>query len=168
MGFLGASLIILSILWLLKISIKNKAISIFGLIENDKTIYFQSSGKFSISTVKGRFVEVKNGFNVLITQNFKNSIPLTTQNLKFGIRTYINFHVGNEFLRFDVSESGSYKIEIENPEFLIVKEPKFGAKRVKERIETSEIELAVIKFYPFWHRLVSISMILGGLVLLLI
>lgn len=166
MQFFGTLLIIFAISWLLKTSIKNKTIFIFGLTEKENTLYFHNNGQFSISTVKGRFVEVKSGFNVLITQNFKNSAPLSLHNLKFGIRTFINFHVGKEFVKFTISDPGSYKIEVENPEMLIVKEPRFGVKRVNDRIETCEIELAVIKFYPFWHRLVSISMILIGFLII--
>lgn len=168
MNYFGIILIFSGILWLLKISLKNKPITIFGLTDRNISIYFNNTGKFSVSTVKGRFVEIGNGFKLNIIQNFKNSNPLITKKLKFGIRTFIKNHFGSEFIKFRINEPGSYKIELEKIDKLIVKEPRFGTKRVKDRIETSEIELAIIKFYPFWHRLISIMSISFGIILILI
>lgn len=167
-GNIGMILIFIGIIWLVKLTINNKPISYIKLTEKEKSFYFNDEGKYAISTVKGRFVTMLDEFRIIIAQNFKSNADLPIDKLKMTNRTYNKWHIGIEFLVFQIKESGSYRIGVENPEKLIVKEPRFASKgRIHDRIDINEIELAIEKYFPFYYRIFAVLLIVTGVIVIL-
>jgi len=160
-------LIIFGFVIFLKLTFYNNPIIFFKLIDNDKDVsfYINNPGKYAISTVKGKFVTITNGFKIRINQNFKSSSDLLIQELKIRNKTYTKWHIGIEFLSFKIIDEGSYSLKIEGADNLIVKEPRFATKqRILDEIKKDEIELAIEKYYPFYHRIFAVILIIIGLV----
>jgi len=162
---IGITSIILGIFWLLKLTINNKPITFLKLTNKKSSFYINNEGKYVISTVKGQFITILNGFKIVINQNFKTNSDLIINELKIRNKTFNKWHIGVEFLEFKITNAGSYNILIENTNKLIVKEPRFASKsRILDKINTDDIELAIGKYYPFYYRILAILLIIIGIV----
>ncbi len=166
---IGIISILVGIFWMLKLTINNKPIVFLKLAGKETSFYINQEGKYAISTVKGKFITILNGFKIIINQNFKSNSDLIINELKIRNKTINKWHIGVEFLQFEIIDTGSYNILIENANKLIVKEPRFASKsRILDKIKTDDIELAIEKYYPFYHRILAVLLIIIGIIISII
>ncbi len=160
--------IFIGVIWTLKLTINNKPIKFFKPTDKNVSFYINRTGKYAISTVKGKFVTILNGFRILISKNFKSNSNLDINELKLRNKTYNKWHIGVEFLIFDIKETGSYQLNIENDNKLVVKTPRFATNfRILDEVEKDEIEFAIEKYYPFYQRMIATLFMIIGLIVIL-
>ena len=166
--YIGILLILLGLYWLYKLTINNKPVLFFNFTDNEKSVYINNIGNYAVSTVKGRFITIQKGFKISIKNSYINKSNVVSKELKIRNKTYNKWHIGVEFLKFNISEQGQYTIKVENPNNLIVKEPRFFTKsRVLDIIEPNDVELALEKYYPFYYRILAALIVITGIFMLI-
>ncbi len=147
--------------WTLK-SFKTKEIICFPLNEKEKEFEIINIGLFTFSVLGGGYVN--NSGNFLATIKSKDNqkrIDLKENYIKTRFRK--NWKIGVEFLQFKISNTGFYKVEIKNPEDLIVKKSMLKIKQIfQSPLPVENIEILIKETIPTRKKLFGIIFLVLG------
>jgi hypothetical protein len=120
LGVIGLAMTFFGVKWTLK-SFRAKTIEIFPLIELRKEFEIIRPGLFSICIIGGGHVNNTGSFQVSVQhKDNKKTIDLKENYMK--PRFHKKWKTGVEYFSLKIENCGIYKVEISNPEDLIVKQ----------------------------------------------
>lgn len=161
MGLIGLTMLFFGLKWSLK-SFKSKKIIEFPILDSVKEFEIINPGLYSFCIIGGGYVHNSEGFKTLISNvGSQKSIDLEENIIKPRFRK--NWKMGVEYLQFKINNIGNYKIEIQNPEKLIVKKSMLKTKQIFQSNQLMEnIEILIKETIPVKKKLFGILFLVLG------
>lgn len=147
--------------WTFK-SLKAKEIIGFPLAEREKEFEIKNAGLFTLCIIGGGYVNNSGSFRVQIKgKDNQRTVYLKENFIKPKFRK--NWKMGVEYLQFNISNYGLYKVEIGNPEDLIVKKSMLKIKRMfQSPLPIENIEILIKETVPISKKLFGIIFLVLG------
>ena len=161
MGLTGLAMLFAGAKWSVE-SFKSNDIVEFPIIDKLKEFEIIKSGLYAVCIVGGFYVHNLAGFKTSIFNiHNQKQIDLKEPNLKFRFRK--KWKVGIEHLHFRIIEAGRYKIEIQLPEKLTVKESMLTTKQPFQSSQPIEnIEVLIKGIVPLGKKILGIVFLVLG------
>lgn len=155
LGLIGLTMTFFGVKWTFK-SFKAKEIIGFPLSYLKKEFEIIRPGLFTLSIVGGGFVDNSGSFRVLVKRKDNQKVIDLKENF-MKPRFSKNWKIGVEYLQFNISHPGLYKVEIENAEDLVVKKSMLKTKQVfQSPLPVENIEISIRETIPISKKLLGI------------
>ena len=148
--------------WILK-TLKAKEIIEFPLMEGERDVEIKRTGLFALYILGVRSVDYSPHFKIKI-ENRENGKTVTSKENAVQMRFHKKQKMGIEYLNFSISMIGVYKIKIEKPENLIVKQTMLRTIIPFQSSSPIEnIQLLIKETVPISQKILGIIFLIVGL-----
>ncbi|SFU65406.1 hypothetical protein SAMN05216480_111123 [Pustulibacterium marinum] len=161
LGFIGLTMTFFGVKWTVT-SFKAKEISCFPFNNLKKEFEIKRPGQYTLSIIGGGFVGNTSNFHISVkTKDHQKIVDYEENFMRPRFRK--NGKIGVEYLQFKISDSGLYKVEIENPEDLIVKKSIVKTKQFFQApLAVENIEISIGETIPISKKLFGIIFLVLG------
>jgi len=162
LGLVGFIITIFGARWNFR-SFQTKEIIGFSIIELEKEFVIKKPGLFTICIIGGGYLNNNDNFRILVkSKENQKVIDLKENCIKPRFRR--NCKIGIEYRQFSISDSGIYKVEIENVKDLIVKKSMLKTKQIfQSPLPIKNIEVLIKETIPISKKLLGIVFFILGL-----
>ncbi len=161
LSLIGFTLTFFGVKWTYR-SFKAKEIVGFPLIMKEQEFEISKPGLFALCIIGGGHVKNSGNFRVLIINTIDQKVIDLKENF-MKPRFRKNWKIGVEILNFKVSNSGHFKVQIENAEDLIVKKSMLITERFfQSSLSIRNIEVMIKETIPVSKRLFGIIFLVVG------
>ncbi len=147
--------------------IKTKQIALYDLQEGIKEVKLDKDKKYAISIIGGFF---DNDKGMKISLYSDKDIKLKKHNFKYQF--LLNGEKAFDYYCFTIEESGVYKIKIENPEYLTLRNSNLYLKKLispnKNHSRKIQVKESIGLFYKIsiiFCLIIGVNILIGGLML---